>query len=98
MSFLGNVLRSGGRGLSDAGGLVVDGAKDGAKAVARGAKDGTKAMTSEDGWKSAFNNAKAAVGLLGAGVRSLDAAKEQRGSWIDPGERRLENKKDERGA
>jgi DNA/RNA non-specific endonuclease len=104
MSWLGSVVG----GLTDAGRFVVHGAedganavagvaKDGAKAVASGAKDGAKAVASgvEDGWKSAFNDAKAAAGLLGTGVRSLDAAKDQFGSWIDSGEKDLTNKIDE---
>jgi hypothetical protein len=107
MSWLSSALSSVGHGLSDAGGFVVHGAedgakavasvaKDGAKAVASGAKDGVKATASgiEDGWKSAFNDAKAAAGLLGTGVRSLDAAKEKVGSWIDSGEKDLTNKID----
>jgi DNA/RNA non-specific endonuclease len=100
MSVLGSVmsaLGSVGHGLSDAGGFVVHGAEDGAKAVAGVAQDGAKAVASgvEDGWKSAFNGAKAAVGALGTGVRSLDAAKQQVGSWIDSGEKYLENKVDQ---
>jgi DNA/RNA non-specific endonuclease len=89
MSVLGSVmsaLGSVGHGLSDAGKFVVHGAEDGAKAAA---------STVEDGWKSAFNDAKAAVGALGTGVRNLDAAKEQVGSWIDSGEKYLENKVDD---
>jgi hypothetical protein len=82
MSWLGSVVG----GLTDAGKFVVHGAEDGAKAVASGV---------EHGWKSAFNDAKAAAGLLGTGVRSLDAAKEQFGSWIDSGEKDLTNKIDE---
>jgi hypothetical protein len=82
MSWLGSVVG----GLTDAGRFVVHGAEDGAKAVASGV---------EDGWKSAFNDAKAAAGLLGTGVRSLDAAKNQFGSWIDSGEKDLTNKIDE---
>jgi hypothetical protein len=104
MSWLGSVVG----GLTDAGRFVVHGAEDGAKAVAgvaedgakavaSGAKDGAKAVASgvEDGWKSAFNDAKAAAGLLGTGVRALDAAKEQFGSWIDSGEKDLTNNIDE---
>jgi hypothetical protein len=93
MSWLGSVVG----GLTDAGRFVVHGVEDGAKAVAGGAKDGAKAVASgvEDGWKSAFNDAKAAAGLLGTGVRSLDAAKDQFGSWIDSGEKDLTNKIDE---
>jgi endonuclease G, mitochondrial len=97
MGWLGSVLSSVGHGLSDAGKAVVHGAEDGAKAVASGAKDGAKAVASgvEDNWKSAFNDAKAAAGVLGTGVRSLDAAQEQLGSWIDSGEKDLTNKIDE---
>ena len=97
MGWLGSALSSVGHGLSDAGGFVVHGAEDGAKAVAIVAKDGAKAVASgvEHGWNSAFNDAKAAAGLLGAGVRGLDAAKEQFGSWIDSGEKDLTNKIDE---
>ncbi len=97
MSWLSSALSSIGHGLGDAGSLVVHGAEDGAKAVASGAKDGAKAVASgaEDGWKSAFNEAKAAAGALGTGVRNLDAAQEQVGSWIDSGEKYLENKVDE---
>jgi hypothetical protein len=86
MGWLGSVLSSVGHGLSDAGKAVVHGAEDGAKAVASGA---------EYGWQSALNDAKAAAGFVGAGVRSLDTAKEQLGSWIDSGEKGLTNKIDE---
>jgi endonuclease G, mitochondrial len=86
MGLLGSVLSSIGHGLGDAGKAVVHGAEDGAKAVASGA---------EHGWQSALNDAKAAAGFVGTGVRSLDAAKEQLGSWIDSGEKGLTNKIDE---
>jgi endonuclease G, mitochondrial len=86
MGWLGSVLSSVGHGLSDAGKAAVHGAEDGAKAVASGV---------EGNWKSAFNDAKAAAGVLGTGVRSLDAAQEQLGSWIDSGEKDLTNRIDE---
>jgi hypothetical protein len=86
MSWLGGMQSSVERGLSDAGGFIVDSAKDGAKAVASGV---------EDGWKSAVNDAEAAANFAATVVRTVDGAEEQVGSGIDSGETYLENKVDE---
>jgi hypothetical protein len=82
---------------------VGEGAWDGVKGTVNGvghlAEDGYKLAT--DGhyrgqvWNSALNDAKAAANFAGTAVHNADAAKEQFGSWIDSGEKYLENKVDE---
>jgi hypothetical protein len=63
------------------------------------AEDGYKLATDshyrEQAWNTAINDAKAAANLTATAVRDGDAAKEQFGSWIDSGEKFLENKVDD---
>jgi len=49
----------------------------------------------EQVWNSAVNDAKAAANFAQTAVRTHDGAKQQFGSWIDSGEKSLENKVDD---
>jgi hypothetical protein len=92
--------------LGAVGGFVegtAEGAWNGVTGAASGAEhlaeDGYKLATDssyrKQTWHSMINDAKAAAGFAQKAVGSADATKRQFGSWIDSGEKYLENKVDQ---
>lgn len=68
-------------------------------AVKGGLEDGYKLVTDshyrDQVWNSAVDDAKTAANVVSTPVRAVDAAKDQVGSWIDSGEKYLDNKVDD---
>lgn len=85
--------------LGDALGLAKHVGEDGWNGVKGAAEDGYKLATDshyrEQAWNSALDDAKAAANFAQTAVRSDESIKQQFGSWIDSGEKYLENKVDE---